>query len=59
MNENPIITSFVVRCALVDVDEETLKKQWRIKVSHVQGEDEVIVTDLEEAYSFMKRVIEE
>ncbi|MFT4414864.1 hypothetical protein ACLM5H_13475 [Fredinandcohnia humi] len=59
MSDNQTITSFVVRCALVDVDEVTLKKQWRIKVSHVQGEDEVVVADLEDALSFMKRVIEE
>ncbi|MEH7381659.1 hypothetical protein V7138_14450 [Bacillus sp. JJ1533] len=59
MNDNQPITSFVVRCALVDVDNTTMKKQWRIKVSHVQGEDEVVVTDLDDAVQFMKRVIEE
>ncbi|MEH7384712.1 hypothetical protein V7147_04745 [Bacillus sp. JJ1521] len=59
MNDNQTITSFVVRCALVDVDNKTMKKQWRIKVSHVQGEDEVVVTDLDDAVQFMKRVIEE
>ncbi|WP_026021724.1 hypothetical protein [Bacillus timonensis] len=59
MNDNQIITSFVVRCALINVDNETMKKQWRIKISHVQGENEVVVTDLEDAVQFMKRVIEE
>ncbi|MFS0824262.1 hypothetical protein [Bacillus sp. 1P02SD] len=59
MNDNQTITSFVVRCALVDVDNQTMKKHWRIKVSHVQGEDEVVVTDLDDAVEFMKRVIEE
>lgn len=58
MNDNQI-TSFVVRCALINVDNETMKKQWRIKVSHVQGENEVVVTDLEDAVQFMKQVIEE
>jgi hypothetical protein len=59
MNDNQTITSFVVRCALIHVDSETMKKQWRIKVSHVQGEDEVIVTDLDDAVQYMKSVIEE
>lgn len=52
------ITSFVVRCALVDVDENTKTKQWRIKVSHVQGEEEIVVSDLEEAMNYMKQVME-
>ncbi|WP_449539383.1 hypothetical protein [Ferdinandcohnia sp. Marseille-Q9671] len=59
MNENQPITSFVVRCSLIQVDDKTMKKQWRIKVSHVQGENEVVVTDMDDAIRFMKRVIEE
>ncbi|WP_453990551.1 hypothetical protein [Bacillus nitroreducens] len=58
MNDNQTITSFVVRCALIDIDHETMKKSWRIKVSHVQGENEIVVTDLDDAIQFMKRVIE-
>ncbi|WP_077617207.1 hypothetical protein [Bacillus sinesaloumensis] len=59
MNDNQIITSFVVRCSLIDVDNGTMKKHWRIKVSHVQGENEIVVADLDDAVQFMKRVIEE
>ncbi|QOR67477.1 hypothetical protein IM538_04875 [Cytobacillus suaedae] len=60
MSENSqLISSFVVRCNLVDIDETSGKKQWRIKVSHVQGEEEVAVKNMDEAVSFMKQVIGE
>lgn len=54
-----LISSFVVRCNLVDFDEASGKKQWRIKVSHVQGEEEVAVKNIDEAVSFMKQIIGE
>ena len=59
MSENQMITSFVVRCSLIDVNEVTNKKEWRIRVSYVQGEEEIIVTDLDDAVDYMKRIIEE
>lgn len=59
MNENQLITSFVVRCSLIDIQDETGKKQWRIKVSHVQGEKEIAVQNLDEALRYMKRIIGE
>ncbi|WP_078548280.1 hypothetical protein [Litchfieldia alkalitelluris] len=59
MNDQPLITSFIVRCSLLETDQRTNDKKWRVKVSHVQGEEEVVVNDLEEALFYMKRKIEE
>ncbi len=60
MSENSqLISSFVVRCNLVDIDEISGEKHWRIKVSHVQGEEEVAVKNMDEAVSFMKQIIGE
>ncbi|MCA1030963.1 hypothetical protein LCL95_08020 [Bacillus timonensis] len=59
MNELQLIQSFVVRCNLLDVSDGTGQKQWRIKVTHVQGEEEITLTSLEEALAYMKRTLGE
>lgn len=58
-DNNQLISSFVVRCNLVDYDEATGSKQWRIKVSHVQGEEEIAVQNIEEAVNYIKQIIGE
>ena len=46
------IASFVVRFQLAAVEKETGKKQWRIKVTHVQEEKETLFESIEEATDF-------
>ncbi|MDF2787820.1 hypothetical protein ABC255_06005 [Neobacillus sp. 3P2-tot-E-2] len=53
------IASFVVRFQLAAVDKETGKKQWRIKVTHVQEERETLFETIEEATAFMKSMVED
>jgi hypothetical protein len=53
------IASFVVRFQLAAVEKETGKKQWRIKVTHVQEERETLFESIEEAMEFMKEIAEE
>ncbi|MBM6617150.1 hypothetical protein [Bacillus suaedaesalsae] len=53
------ITSFVIRCTCVDVQEITGEKVWRIKVKHVQGEEEIAVQSLDDMMVYMKRVLGE
>ncbi|PAE42957.1 hypothetical protein [Bacillus sp. 7884-1] len=53
------IASFVVRFQLVAVEKETGKKQWRIKVTHVQEERETLFDTIEEATAFMMSMVED
>lgn len=56
MITQPNVASFVVRCASL-VDRDHKDPVWRITVSHVQGEEEVSVTSLEEVYEYMKDIL--
>jgi hypothetical protein len=53
------IASFVVRFQLTAVEKETGKKQWRIKVTHVQEERETLFESIEEATAFMLSMVED
>ncbi|WP_442599594.1 hypothetical protein [Neobacillus sp. D3-1R] len=53
------ISSFIVRFQLTDRIEETNEKQWRIKVTHVQEDDENLFESIEDAMVFMKKVVED
>ncbi|WP_342432733.1 hypothetical protein [Neobacillus sp. FSL H8-0543] len=53
------IASFVVRFQLTEIEKETGKKHWRIKVTHVQGEYETLFDTVEEACVFMKEMAED
>jgi hypothetical protein len=56
MITQPSVASFVVRCtSLVDINHKD--PVWRITVSHVQGEEEISVTALEEVYEYMKDIL--
>ncbi|WHX99717.1 hypothetical protein [Neobacillus sp. DY30] len=57
--ESMQIASFVVRFQLAAVEKETGKKQWRIKVTHVQEERETLFETIEDATAFMKSMIED
>jgi hypothetical protein len=53
------ITSFVIRFNCIDVQEVTGEKVWRIKVKHVQGEEEISVQNFDDMVLYMKRVLGE
>jgi hypothetical protein len=53
------IASFVVRFQLAAIEKETGKKQWRIKVTHVQEERETLFESVKEAMEFMQEMAEE
>lgn len=53
------IASFVVRFQLAAVENGTGKKQWRIKVTHVQEEKETLFESIEEATAFMMSMVED
>ncbi|MFP5108697.1 hypothetical protein ACSU6B_18320 [Neobacillus sp. C211] len=52
------IASFVVRFQLAAFEKETGEKQWRIKVTHVQEDQETLFESIEEALIFMKAMAE-
>ncbi|CRK81732.1 hypothetical protein [Neobacillus massiliamazoniensis] len=53
------IASFVVRFQLAAIEMETGKKQWRIKVTHVQEDRETLFESMEDAFMFMKEIAED
>ncbi|WP_079508004.1 hypothetical protein [Mesobacillus jeotgali] len=53
------VTSFVLRFQLADIENETGKKYWRVKVTHVQEEKEALFESIDEAMSFIKEVVGE
>jgi hypothetical protein len=53
------IASFVVRFQLAAVEKDSGKKQWRIKVTHVQEERETLFETIEEATAFMMSMAED
>ncbi|WNS76809.1 hypothetical protein RRV45_07430 [Bacillus sp. DTU_2020_1000418_1_SI_GHA_SEK_038] len=55
--EQKQIASFIVRFHLAEIDEQTGKKKWRIKVSHVQEDIEILFETIEDAMNFMRNII--
>ncbi|MFF2446666.1 hypothetical protein ACFVSW_06140 [Neobacillus sp. NPDC058068] len=53
------IASFVVRFQLAAIEKETGKKQWRIKVTHVQEDRETLFESIEKAMEFMQEMAED
>ncbi|WP_044022900.1 hypothetical protein [Bacillus sp. SG-1] len=51
---NQLITSFIVRCHVMDSG----KRDYRIKLTHVQGENELSFDSFEEAMKYMKETVE-
>ncbi|WP_421383634.1 hypothetical protein ACOJQI_03565 [Bacillus salacetis] len=51
---NQLITSFVVRCHVIDSQQ----RDYRIKLTHVQGEHELSFDSFEEAMNYMKKTVE-
>lgn len=52
--ETKQIVSFVVRFQLAGDQTEAGKKRWRIKVTHVQKDQEQLFETIEEAMVYMK-----
>ena len=52
--ESKQIASFVVRFQLAGGQHDKGKKQWRIKVTHVQKDQEQLFESIEEAMAYMK-----
>jgi hypothetical protein len=57
--ESKQISSFIVRFQVTDLNEESNEKQWRIKVTHVQEDNENLFNTIEEAMYFMKKSVED
>lgn len=55
MKSKPIV-SFVVRFQLAGDQQVVEKRRWRIKVTHVQKDQETLFESIEEAMVYMKRL---
>ena len=55
---NQLITSFIVRCHVIESRQEGGEKGFRIKLTHVQGENELSFDSFEEAMNYMKQTVE-
>ncbi|WP_335378340.1 hypothetical protein [Bacillus sp. JJ1122] len=59
MMEMKQVTSFVLRFQLADIEMESGKKCWRVKVTHVQEEKEALFDSMESAMEFIKEIVGE
>ncbi|SEC62731.1 hypothetical protein [Paenibacillus sp. GP183] len=55
MVEPQAVSSFVLRFSPIEAAET--ESQWRIRVTHVQGEDEIIVHSLPAAMNFIEEIL--
>jgi hypothetical protein len=58
MIDQSIVKSFVIRFSLNHDASAQNTHRWRIKITHVQNQEEVTVNTMEEAYSYMHEVLE-
>ena len=54
--EQNITASFIIRISLARLDESTSKEIWRIKVTHVQQDAELLFQSIEDAVNYMKSI---
>ncbi|WP_423409644.1 hypothetical protein AABM38_06430 [Heyndrickxia sp. MSNUG] len=59
MMEMKQVTSFVLRFQLADIEMDSGKKCWRVKVTHVQDEKEALFDSMESAMEFIKKIVGE
>lgn len=59
MMETKQVSSFVLRFQLADIEMDSGKKCWRVKVTHVQEEKEAMFESVESAMQFIKEIVEE
>ncbi|MCM3573242.1 hypothetical protein M3172_08550 [Mesobacillus subterraneus] len=57
--ETKQVTSFVLRFQLTDIEMDSGRKYWRVKVTHVQEEKEAVFDSLESAMKFIKEIVGE
>ncbi|WP_102261791.1 hypothetical protein [Mesobacillus jeotgali] len=55
--ETKQVTSFVLRFQLTDIEMDSGKKYWRVKVTHVQEEKEAVFDSVESAMEFIKEIV--
>jgi hypothetical protein len=59
MMETKQVTSFVLRFQLADIEMDSGKKSWRVKVTHVQEEKEAMFDSVDSAMEFIKEIVGE
>ncbi len=59
MMETKQVASFVLRFQLTDIEMDSGKKCWRVKVTHVQEEREALFESFESAMEFIKEIVGE
>jgi len=57
--ETKQVTSFVLRFQLTDIEMDSSRKYWRVKVTHVQEEKEAVFDSVESAMEFIKGIVGE
>ncbi|MFT9597922.1 hypothetical protein [Mesobacillus sp.] len=55
--ETKQVTSFVLRFQLADIEMDSGRKYWRVKVTHVQEEKEAVFDSVESAMEYIKEIV--
>ncbi|OCA83175.1 hypothetical protein A8F94_18825 [Bacillus sp. FJAT-27225] len=53
------VTSFVLRFQLTDIELDSGRKSWRVKVTHVQEDKDMLFESVDSAMEFIKEVVGE
>jgi len=56
MADAKVMSSFVLRFSPLEQTESEDRK-WRIRITHVQGQDEIVVGSLQDAMSYIEDVL--
>jgi hypothetical protein len=57
MADNQQVTSFVVRFSPMGQEDIQESKRWRIRVTHVQGQEETTIASMEELCEYMEQIL--
>lgn len=55
--ETKQVTSFVLRFQLADIEMDSGRKYWRVKVTYVQEEKEAVFDSVESAMEYIKEIV--
>ncbi|NOV00397.1 hypothetical protein [Paenibacillus planticolens] len=55
--EPNMVSSFVLRFSSVGEEEQPEERRWRIRITHVQDQDEIVVGSMQEAFDYIEQAL--
>jgi hypothetical protein len=51
------VTSFVLRCSAAGDESQPEDRRWRIRITHVQDQEEIVVGSIREAFDYIEEML--